>query len=334
MSWEFLSEKDSIHVIWPCSAPRLKEDVTFQQFMEKLNAVVQSYGLAGVTHQGDINSSSSFGGYYANIDQNRAQVLRETLTESCTKAIWVGRGGFGAAEVIQILEQENYRFPKKVIPLMGFSDVTALHLLANKYRWPTLHSPVANHNSEMYELVAKGKNTHTSIKLLMEILKGNIQELNYTLEVLNPDMHQYPLKMPITTKVLGGNFSVIQRSLGTPSQLDAKDAVLFFEDTEENIFRLRSLLNSVARTEMFDNVTAIFFGDLPVVGGNLKDLLIDFSQSLQTVRKVNIPILLGTGFGHGLINQVLPLGTLASLEFKCREEAVLKISTNKSAYRD
>jgi muramoyltetrapeptide carboxypeptidase LdcA involved in peptidoglycan recycling len=41
---------------------------------------------------------------------------------------------------------------------------------------------------------------------------------------------------------------------------------------------------------------------------------------------------LGSGFGHGTINQVLPLGTQASLDFISKEEASLKIQTNKSAY--
>lgn len=333
MSWEFLSEKDAINVIWPCAAPRLKEGVTLQQFIEKLNAVVQSYGLAGITcHPEIVNPSCSFGHYYANNDQHRAQFLREALIDPSHKAIWVGRGGFGAIEIIQIFEQESFGLPKRIIPLIGFSDVTALHLFAAKYQWPTLHAPVANHNSEMHEM-AIGKNNNTSIQLLIDILKGNVQELEYSLEVLNPDtLQHYPLKQPISTKVLGGNFSVIQRSIGTSTQLNAKDSVLFFEDTGENIVRLRSLLNGVACTGMFDQVTAIFFGDLPVTGGNLKDLLIDFSQVLKAVRKIHKPILLGRGFGHGAINQILPLGTLSSLEFISKEEATLKISTHKSAY--
>ena len=119
--------------------------------MEQLNQVVQDYGLGGIHYDlNDVDSAASFNNYYANSDANRANALREALLNPNTKAIWAGRGGYGAAEVIQIYAQQGFTFSTdRVIPLIGFSDFTALHAFASQYQWPTLHGPIANFNKEM-----------------------------------------------------------------------------------------------------------------------------------------------------------------------------------------
>jgi muramoyltetrapeptide carboxypeptidase LdcA involved in peptidoglycan recycling len=121
----------SFYLDFGCAS--LKKDVSLMQFMESLDQVVKSYGLAGVKYNlDDVNSSASFGGFYANSDRNRANVLRQTLLDPNVKAIWCGRGGYGAAEVIQIFQQEGFKFTEKVKPLIGFSDITALHYASTR----------------------------------------------------------------------------------------------------------------------------------------------------------------------------------------------------------
>ncbi len=251
-----------------------------------------------------------------------------------TKAIWAGRGGYGAAEIIQIYEQTGFTLPTdRVVPLIGFSDFTAFHSLASKCQWPTLHGILANFNLEMSGLSGDDTNDKTSIKSLIDILKGDVQEVTYSLKNINSSaLQNHRYQSSITTKIVGSNFSVVQRSDGTATQLNADGSILFFEDTKENIYRLRSLLVGVARTGMFDKVVAIFFGSLPVDGGTLEELLVDFANILQEVRGVNIPILLNPEFGHGSVNRVLPLGTITTLEFQPDGNAVITASTNQSAY--
>lgn len=335
MDWQPLSKTDYIRVVWPSAAPSLDEAVSLQQFMEQLDAVVKDYGLAGIQYNVDeVNPSASFTGYYANSDSNRANTLRQALMDPSVKAIWTGRGGYGAAEVIQIFEQSGFKLPSnRVIPLIGFSDFTSFHLLASHYKWPSIHGPVANFNFEMSELTANTDNNKTSVKPLIDILKGDIQEVTYRLEILNAAvLKELPYKTPINTKIVGSNFSIVQRNDGTATQLGADNSILFFEDTPEDIHRLRSLLVGVARTGILDSVIALFFGSLPVSGGSLQEVLSDFSTLLQEVRGINKPILLNPSFGHGPINQVLPLGTKTTLEFLTDGSATIKVSTNQSGY--
>ncbi len=334
MDWSPLSKTDYINVVWTSAAPSLAENISLEQFMDQLNQVVKGYGLAGVHYNlNDVDPTASFTGYYANSDNNRANAFRETLLNPNTKAIWCGRGGFGAAEIIQIYEKEGFTLPNdRVIPIIGFSDVTALHLFAAKYKWPTLHAPVANFSREMNSLTGESVNNETSIKPLIDILKGDLQEVVYTLKNLNHSAIEQPqYQSPITTRIVGSNFSIVQRSAGTATQLNADEAIIFFEDTQDDIHRLRSLLVGVARTGLFDNATALFFGSLPVSGGSLEELLMDFTKILKEERGINKPILLNSSFGHGAVNQVLPLGTRTTLTFNSDGNAIIKASTNKSA---
>lgn len=333
MDWNPLSKTDYVDVVWTSAAPSLAENVSLEQFMEKLNQIVKDYGLAGIRYNlNDVDPTASFTGYYANSDDNRASTFRETLLNPNTKAIWGGRGGFGAAEIIQIYEHNGFTLPTdRVIPIIGFSDVTALHLFAAKYKWPTLHAPVANFNNEMNSLAGESVNNETSIKPLIDILKGDLQEVTYRLKNLNPSaIEQSQYQTRITTRIVGSNFSVVQRSAGTATQLNADGAIIFFEDTQDDIHRLRSLLVGVARTGLFDNAVALFFGSLPVSGGTLEELLTDFAKILQEERGINKPILLNPSFGHGAVNQVLPLGTLTTLTFDSDGNAIITASTNKS----
>jgi len=335
MDWAFLSATDHVDIVWPSAQPALIASVSLAQFLQKLDQTVRGYGLAGVRcNLANIDPSASFLDFYSNSDAVRAQVLREALLGSETKAIWCGRGGFGATEVIQIYEQEGFALPTdRVVPLIGFSDITSLHLLSSHYRRPTLHAVMPNFNQEMNPLSGETVNGETSMRPLIDILLGKVQEVSYTLQVVNPEvLDDCAANAPVDTRIIGGNFAVVQRNDGTATMPDTRGAVLFFEDTVDDIIRVRSLLMGVARTGMLDHVTALFFGDLMVSGGTLTELLVDLARVLKQVRGVSIPILQASGFGHGPVNQMLPLGTRATLAFTAQGTALLKASVNRSAY--
>lgn len=339
--WEPLKSGDTIDIVWPSSAPTFP---AFDSFSKRLDHTVCSYQLGGVrTHLETVSPEDSLGGYYANNTPSRAHFLKEILLDSNTKAIWAGRGGFGADEVVALWEQAPFPFPAK--PFIGFSDATYFHLLAHSQKKPTLHGPMAWSVKEVVETTKTTVNQKTSLEPLMNILKGEIQEVCYTLNVLNPEFFkreegsQFPgsletigwntkvqLPASLETKVLGGNLSVIQRSIGTPTALNPAHSILFLEDTGEAFNRLSSLLTHMTRTHLFDDIDALFLGDLSVSGLPLPKVL----KNLPFFSKK--PILQSCEFGHGPLNHIIPFGTSAKLEFPSAQKATLTISTNESAY--
>jgi muramoyltetrapeptide carboxypeptidase len=255
------------------------------------------------------------------------------LVNPATKAIWVGKAGFGAAQILEIFHRKKWSFPLRTIPIIGFSDTTYLHLLAHQNSWPSLHAPVLNLLKETSDISGNPNvNQETSIEELMRILKGDIKETEYTLKVLNPSISKhFDQKRILHTKVVGGNLSVILRNIGTPTSLNTKQSIVFLEDTNDFFNRGRDHLTHLVRSGIFDHAHAIFFGDWTLKGIPLEDLIEGFNQTLQE-RGIHIPILQASGFGHGPVNHVLPLGTKSTLEFTQDGKAILKCSVNQSAY--
>ena len=284
-------------------------------------------------HGEDLNPVASLGGFYSNNDLGRAESFRIVLQNTSTKAIWAGIGGFGSAEVMEIFDQNGWTFPGKIIPIIGFSDITTLHLAAHVRGWPSLHAPMANLLKETTETSGiTSVGVETSVAKLMQCLKGEITEVSYELNVLNPDVLS-SFNEEINTKVIGGNLSVIQRSNGTSARLNGTNSVIFFEDTPEAFNRFHSLLTSIARAVGFDNATAIFFGDFTITGGpSLEETVCRFEKDILRGQGLNIPILQASGFGHSSINEVLPLGTKSTLQFTQDGKAILKCSVNQSGY--
>jgi hypothetical protein len=86
-------------------------------------------------------------GYLAGTDQQRAVDLNEMFSDDEVRAIFAVRGGWGSARLLPLLDWETIRANPKL--LIGFSDITALHLAfaahAAKLGWMFVTSrPPAN----------------------------------------------------------------------------------------------------------------------------------------------------------------------------------------------
>ena len=332
--WEFLQPQDKIDMIWPSGCLVIHKDFTQDDLFERIDHVVKTYVLSGVDcHKEDISVSDSIGDTYANSDEKRAEAFHKILHAPATKAIWVGKAGFGSSQILEIFEQRRLSLPMRKIPIIGFSDTTYLHLLAHVNKWPSLHAPMVNLLQETADIMGNpSMNKEANIVQLMGILKGEVREVEYTLDVLNPSiLSHFPLSNILPTRVVGGNLSVILRNIGSSTALEPDGSIIFLEDTDEFFNRGRDHLTHLIRAGIFDHVHAIFFGDWTLKGIPLEDLIDDFDQTLRK-RGIYVPILKASGFGHGPVNQVLPLGTKSTLQFTQDGKAILKCSVNQSAY--
>jgi muramoyltetrapeptide carboxypeptidase len=327
-TWEFLKEGDTIEIIAPSAASLTPNH---EQEVKKF---INQHGLKASFLEGTFNKESSRYGYYANSDEERAQCFVKAL-QSNSKVLWAFLGGFGAAEIVAILEQSAFLPPKSPKLLIGFSDITALHLLAATWGWPSLHGPVAGLGKELYHEIREEENSEAELGTILKILKGEIRQLEYTFEVIHPGSNS--MEAPILGSVMGGNLSIIENHSGTRTALKGKDRFVFFEDTPEDGKRLNRRLVHLMRAGVFDEAKAIIVGGNSIEGFEgspqaTKDVMDNFVKDFLLPRKIDIPVIYSSRFGHGVYNDVMPLGTLASLRIQ-RESAILKVSVNESAYQ-
>jgi muramoyltetrapeptide carboxypeptidase LdcA involved in peptidoglycan recycling len=280
-----------------------------------IGPLASAYGLEVDLHLEDLNMAD---GYYANSIQNRAAAVWRHIQDPDAHWLWVGKAGFGGLEAVSALETQKVpcrtalRAMKKAF--VGFSDATIWHLWSQSFGWPFLHAPNLVNVKELSSVLSPGANRETTCGELFSILSGKVNRIEKGLQIwIKP---QKPLPKSIT--LLGGNFSVLLRTLAHPwlglTREKLQGKWLFLEDTAEDWNRALSLLTTLAASGILDGCLGIVFGDFPIVGGghDLQSLVLKWNaEVLKKIFNIDLVILYLNDCGHGLLNQVLPLNVQA-----------------------
>ena len=96
--------------------------------------------------------------YLAGSDASRGSQLQRALDDQSIRGVFAARGGYGAMRLLPL----NFTTPKIIA---GFSDITALHLAAQKHGWQSLHAPV---------LTQLGKQPAEVVERMFATLEGKI----------------------------------------------------------------------------------------------------------------------------------------------------------------
>ncbi len=226
-------------------------------------------------------------------DYERATVIKQVLLGSKNGAeiIWALRGGYGTAKVVDILYNDadfiSQMRAKTHYPfVVGYSDITVLHLfLSKEFGWKTVHSSV------FFEILDDSKQNNFTV--INKIFDGTKKA---TLDNLKPLNQQALQQKEISGQLTGGNLSVIQTSIGTKWQIDAKNKILFLEDCYEKPYRIDRMLYHLKSAGIFDYVEAIIFGDLCDESEVMAKVITNFATIIQ------LPIYKVDVFGHGQYN--------------------------------
>jgi muramoyltetrapeptide carboxypeptidase len=290
MKIDFLKKNDLVCVISPGS--RAKEEN-----VQKALSVLQSWGLRTELLDGQFGDHP----YLANSDEVRWEHLKSSLLRSDCKAIWCTRGGYGANRLLPHLKK--LKVPKKFKWVIGYSDVTSLHLFLNqKWKWPSLHAP-------LLETLADDKLQSQDLLALKNMLFGTFTHFKIPLQGLN---EASKLKKDKTALLTGGNLTVVQSACGTFYQLKAKNKILFFEDIGERGYRIDRALVQLAHSGCLDQCAAILFGDFslgnePNGSNYVEQALREFAASTKIPCFSHLPV------GHGSRNFPMPVGTKVTL---------------------
>ncbi len=122
--------------------------------------------------------------------------------------------------------------------------MTALNLYFQQHwQWPILHSAPA-----------PDKFSPESMSILKKIIFGELQEIQFKGVVLND--HAMKNKS-IESTIIGGNLSLVQASIGTSWQINAKDKIIFLEDVGEKGYRIDRMLEHLRQASIFKGVAAV-----------------------------------------------------------------------------
>lgn len=293
--WQYLKKGDVVDIIAPSSTVPSNN---LPEYYEKAANALKEIGLIARIPENLIEKDKDI--FSSNHLDYRVQHFIQCLNDPESKAIWAIRGGYGSAKIIPFLEKISS--PRQNKLLLGFSDITALHLfLEKKWSFTSIHSAVINQVILNFNF----------LKELEPILFGKVRELVY--DQLIPLNEAAKQKNIIKAKISGGNLSLVQTSLATSWQIEGKGRIIFLEDVGEEGYRIDRMLNHLLQAGIFAEAKAIIFGEFTPPKNIEPDLCGKAIENFAA--QLNIPVLSLPIIGHNIKhNSPLPLGTDSVLE--------------------
>jgi muramoyltetrapeptide carboxypeptidase len=266
-------------------------------------------------------------GYLAGGDEARAAALNEALRDPEARLVLCARGGYGSPRILDRLDyQAIRRFPKAIL---GYSDVTSLLLaIEQRARLVTFHGPMAGK-----DFSGRGGLSPFAERHLLDLLGPASSESRGSAfadwgkdppgasaeerRTIAPGSAEGPL--------LGGNLSSIAALMGTPYEIDARGAILFLEDVNEEPFRIDRMLNQLRLAGKLAGARGILLGAFtrceprsPRDSLSLEEVFADYFAGL------GVPVLAGFPAGHLPEQAVLPLGVRVRLDATARTLSLLE----------
>ncbi len=241
-------------------------------------------------------------GYLAGSDEIRLRDLQAAIDSEENDLIWLLRGGYGMMRLLPLLDFTALR--ERPRPLIGFSDVTALHLAARRNGIVTFHGP----HAAAFEL------PDFSVAALQRMLEPRAAGIL-------PFPEEGPTRgttlVPGTAegRLVGGNLALLAATVGTPYQVNASDAILFIEEVGEAAYRVDRLLTQLLLAGAFEGVAGIAvggFSERPDMGG--AGYLDSLEIASERLSPLGVPIVGDLPFGHIPSTWTLPEGVAARMD--------------------
>ncbi len=245
-------------------------------------------------------------GYLSADDNARLSTFNMALNDPRVDAILCMRGGYGTPRILDGIDYEAIR--KNPKPIIGYSDITALLLAIRRQTGLVVfHGPMGK------ELGLRSSGfTDFTAKHFWGIFQEN-----------NPRFARWGhLGKPCRTVIggvaegvlTGGNLSLVAATMGTPYEIDTRDAILFIEDVSEKPFRIDRMLAQLRLAGKLGEVRGILLGSFQNCVASEASLTLD-EVFLDYFRDLGVPVLGGYPAGHGLADHaVLPLGIRVRLD--------------------
>lgn len=240
--------------------------------------------------------------YHSDDDVVRFEDLKRAIHAPDSKVIWCLRGGYGSARLLPYLKKMKKPNNKKL--LIGYSDITALHLFVNEhFGWESAHAPtISTFSDKTFD-----KNCLEELK---NVLFKKIKKLQFSLEPLNEKA--VAQKGKIEGKMTGGNLAVVTSLVGTKFAMKAKNKIVMLEDVNEKGYRVDRMLTQLTMASQFNGVKAIVFGDYNFSTNNSDDHFVDYALT-RFAEAIDIPVYRCQEFGHGNVNRVLMMNRSYSI---------------------
>ncbi len=235
-------------------------------------------------------------GRFAGTDEERLSDLVEALQDPSVDAILCARGGYGLQRIID-------RVPAITKPIIGFSDITALH------QWSAISGQTSVHGI-MCKHIATLPEDSEPIQALRRLLAG--ESVQYTWET-------HPLNNPghACAPIIGGNLSVLYGLQGTPFSLSKQSylfPILLIEDISERHYHIDRMMRNLRMSGVLAHLSGLVVGQF----SDCEDDPLMQQTVYETIKEVvadyDYPVLFNAPIGHVEHNVPLLLNRHATID--------------------
>jgi muramoyltetrapeptide carboxypeptidase len=186
---------------------------------------------------------------------------------------------------------------------VGFSDLTSLMCrLWREARLVTCYGPMVNWTDSRTGPVE------------IESLRRAIMTTEPAVLTRDPAEPSAAVMVPGTAsgRLLGGNLTMLQCSIGTRDFPDLDGAILLFEDVDESAYSYDRMLTQLRRAGKLDRIAGIAIGQFTSAANSGPWSAATAVQ--DRVGDLGVPVLGGLRIGHGIGQLTVPLGAKATID--------------------
>jgi len=262
--------------------------------------ILESWGLEIMLGKNLFKIENQFAGTI----HERLTDLQAMIDDNSIKAIFFARGGYGTIQLIDKINFSNLiKNPKWIV---GYSDITVLHSHLNNLKIASLHATMP------INFKTNTKGSLESIKNVIFNMKTNVSCKPNSLNKLGS----------ITGEIVGGNLSILYSLLGSVSDINTDDKILFIEDLDEYLYHIDRMIISLKRNNKFKYLKGLIVGSM----SDMNDNNVPFGKSAEEIildhtKDYNFPICFEFPSGHIENNNAILFGV--NTELKIASDKVL-----------
>ena len=244
-------------------------------------------------------------GRFAGTDENRLADLVEALRDPSVDYILCSRGGYGLQRIID-------RIPKITKPVIGFSDITALHQWSAISGQPSVHGIMCKHIATLPE-------DSEPLCMMRKVLAG--EALEYRWE--NHPLNQFG---EACAPIVGGNLSVLyglqatKYGLHTPSIRD-QFPVLLIEDIAERHYHIDRMMRNLRMSGVLAHLSGLIVGQFSDCEDDPLMQQTVYETIKEAVVDYDYPLIFNAPIGH--VEHNVPLWIHGHTSVHCGPDGVL-----------
>jgi muramoyltetrapeptide carboxypeptidase len=222
------------------------------------------------------------------------------------------RGGYGSNYLLDESLIEKVDEPKC---LLGFSDLSSLQIFLWQQRgWVTFYGPMV---AAGIEAGAGAPGGYDEASLLNAVRKT---DGGWAMSLRGESL----VRGDVQGRLLGGAMTLVEATLGTPWELDTRDAILVLEDRAMRPYQVDRVLMHFKQAGKFEGVRGIVLGDFPECEPPVAGSPTVRDVCARILGGLGVPIVFGAPVGHTSQPMLtLPLGVPARL--RASGEGMLEI---------